>query len=37
MLYTECPERVRRAMTGLGLREVPIQFDFTGADIIARS
>ena len=36
MLYSEDPERVRRAMNTFGLTEVPVHFDFAGAKVIAR-
>ncbi len=37
MMYTEDKTRLRRAMTGAGLREVRVRFDFDGTRVVARS
>ena len=37
MLYTEDKTRLRSAMRGAGLREVRLQFDFSGTTVLARS
>lgn len=37
MLYTEDKTRLRSAMRGAGLREVRLQFDFSGTSVLAHS
>ncbi len=37
MLYTEDKTRLRAAMRGAGLREVRLQFDFSGTSVLAHS
>jgi D-glycero-alpha-D-manno-heptose-7-phosphate kinase len=37
MLYTEDKMRLRSAMRGAGLREVRVQFDFSGTSVLAHS
>jgi D-glycero-alpha-D-manno-heptose-7-phosphate kinase len=37
LLYTEEKTRLRREMTGAGLREVRVRFDFDGTRVVARS
>ena len=37
MLYTEDKMRLRSAMRGAGLREVRMQFDFSGTSVLAHS
>jgi D-glycero-alpha-D-manno-heptose-7-phosphate kinase len=37
MLYTEDKTRLRSAMRGVGLREVRMQFDFSGTSVLAHS
>jgi D-glycero-alpha-D-manno-heptose-7-phosphate kinase len=37
LLYTEDKTRLRSAMRGAGLREVRLQFDFSGTSVLAHS
>ena len=37
LLYTSDPQRVRAAMSGVGLQEVPFRFDLDGSVVLARS